>query len=101
MAELIISERTSPKENYAIVENGEVKVVLNESTKRKGYMPMSEAKEFMHSLIKAHYQRDQELQSFFKASVNGEWRPKPIMGRLSFSRTPICPDRATEPRGRR
>ena len=32
MAKLIISERTSPKENYAIVENGEVKVVLNEST---------------------------------------------------------------------
>lgn len=62
MAKLIISERISPKENYAIVENGKVKVVLNDSTKRKGYMPMSEAKEFMHSLIRARYQRDQELR---------------------------------------
>lgn len=62
MAKLIISERTSPKENYAIVENGEVKVVLNESTKRKGYMPISEAKEFMHSLIRTRYQRDQEFR---------------------------------------
>ena len=61
MAKLIISERTSPKENYAIVENGEVKVVLNESTKRKGYMPISEAIEFAHSIIRARYQRDQEL----------------------------------------
>ena len=62
MAKLIISERTSPKENYAIVENGEVKAVLNESTKRKGYMPISEAKEFAHSLIRARFQRDQELR---------------------------------------
>lgn len=62
MAELIISERTSPKENYAIVENGEVKVVLNESTKRKGYMPISEAKQLAHSIIRARYQRDQELR---------------------------------------
>ena len=62
MAELIISERTSPNENYAIVENGEVIVVLNESTKRKGYMPISEAIEFAHSIIRARYQRDQELR---------------------------------------
>ena len=62
MAKLIISERISPKKNYAIVENGEVKVVLNDSTKRKGYMPISEAIELAHSIIRARYQRDQELR---------------------------------------
>lgn len=34
MGKLIISESTSPDRNYAIVEDGEVKVVLNESTKK-------------------------------------------------------------------
>ena len=58
---MIISESTSYKENYAIVEDGEVKVVLNESTKRKGYMPISEAKAFAHSIIYARYKRDKML----------------------------------------
>ena len=35
MAKMIISETTSPIKDYAIVENGEIKVVLNESTKKK------------------------------------------------------------------
>ena len=66
---MIISEATSPTKNYAIVENGEVKVVLNESTKKKGYMPMSEAKEFMHSLIKAKYNKDKMLTENGKPST--------------------------------
>ena len=61
MAKMIISESTSDRENYAIVENGEVKVVLNESTKRKGYMPISEAKAFAHSIVKARNKRDRLL----------------------------------------
>ena len=69
MRKMIISEITSPTKNYAIVENGEVKVVLNESTKKKGYMPMSEAKEFMHSLIKAKYNRDKLLTKNGKPNV--------------------------------
>lgn len=55
---MIISERTSKGKNYAICENGVVKIVLNESTKRTGYMPISEAKDFAHSIIDAMYERD-------------------------------------------
>ena len=49
-----ISEIVSTGKNYAVVENGEVVVVLNEETRRKGYMPISEAKEFAHSIIDAY-----------------------------------------------
>ena len=53
-----ISEKVSTGKNYAVVENGEVVVVLNEETRRKGYMPISEAKEFAHSIIDAYKKRD-------------------------------------------
>lgn len=59
---LIVSKSTSPDKNYAKVENGEVVVVLNEYTKRHGYMPISEAKEFASSLIRAYYKRDQIIK---------------------------------------
>ena len=57
-----ISERTSKDVNYAVIENGEVTAVLNESTKEKGYMPISEAKVFAHSIIEALYKRDSMLR---------------------------------------
>ena len=53
MGKLIISNKCSKGKNYAIVEDGVVKAVLNKDTRRKGYMPMSEAKEFAHSLLMA------------------------------------------------
>ena len=71
MAKMIISEVTSPTKNYAIVENGEVKVVLNESTKKKGYMPISEAIEFAHSIVMARYNRDKMLLENGKLSAKG------------------------------
>ena len=51
-----ISDKVSTGKNYAVVENGEVVVVvvLNEETRRKGYMPISEAKEFVYSIIDAY-----------------------------------------------
>lgn len=55
---LIISDRTSDGNNYAILEDGVVKAVLNEETKKRGYMPMSEAKAFARSLIEAKILRD-------------------------------------------
>lgn len=55
---MIISEMTSCDKNYAIVEDDEVKVILNEETKRIGYMPISEAKEFAHSIIDALSMRE-------------------------------------------
>ena len=58
MGKLIIIESTSPGRNYAIVEDGEVKVVLNESTKKKGYMPITEASGFARSLLEAKIERD-------------------------------------------
>ena len=61
MAKMIISENVSSQKNYAIVENGEVKVVLNESTRKNGYMPISEAKAFAHSIIAAKNNRDKLL----------------------------------------
>lgn len=61
MAKMIISEVLSTDKNYALVEDGEVKVVLNEATKTKGYMPISEAKAFAHSIIDAMNKRDKLL----------------------------------------
>lgn len=61
MGKLIVCESTSPKQNYAIVEDGEVKVVLNESTKRTGRMPISEAISFAHSLLDAKIKRNRML----------------------------------------
>lgn len=60
MGKLIISESISPDRNYAIVEDGEVKVVLNESTKKKGYMPITEASDFARSLLEAKIERDKQ-----------------------------------------
>ena len=80
MGDMLISEETSPDKNYAKFENGEVVVVLNEYTKRHGYMPISEAKEFAHSLIRATYKREQMLLEHGKGigikqkqSRRGEW----------------------------
>lgn len=50
-------------ENYAIVEDGEVKVVLNETTKKKGYMPIPDAKRFAHSLVDAMNKRDKLMET--------------------------------------
>lgn len=55
---MIVSENTSGGKNYAIVEDDEVKVILNEETKRTGCMPISEAKEFAHSIIDALSMRE-------------------------------------------
>lgn len=55
---IIVSENTSGGKNYAIVEDDEVKVILNEETKRIGCMPISEAKEFAHSIIDALSMRE-------------------------------------------
>lgn len=55
---IIVSENTSGGKNYAIVEDDEVKVILNEETKRIGCMPISEAKEFVHSIIEALSKRE-------------------------------------------
>ena len=63
MSKLIISETTSMGENYAIVEDGEVKVVLNETTKKKGYMPIPDAKRFAHSLVDAMNKRDKLMET--------------------------------------
>lgn len=59
---MIISESTSKNSNYAIIEDGEVKAVLNESTSNKGYMPISEAKGFAHSIIDALHKKDNLLK---------------------------------------
>lgn len=56
-----ISESTSMGVNHAVIENGEVNAVLNESTKERGYMPISEAKGFAHSIIDALYKKDSLL----------------------------------------
>lgn len=61
MGKMTICESTSEDVNYAIVEKDKVKVVLNESTKKKGYMPISEAKAFAHSIIEARNKRDKLL----------------------------------------
>lgn len=58
LGKLTISERISPDHSYAFVEDGAVKAVLNESTRRKGYMPMEKAKAFAWSLINAMIERD-------------------------------------------
>lgn len=55
---MIVSEKVSSGKNYAIVEEGEVKMVLNEEIKRTGSMPKSEAKEFAHSIIDALSKRE-------------------------------------------
>ena len=55
---MIVSEKISSGKNYAIVEDGEVKMVLNAETKRTGSMPISEAKEFAHSIIYAFSKRE-------------------------------------------
>lgn len=55
---MIVSENTSGGKNYAIVEDDEVKVILKEETKRTGSMPISEAKEFAHSIIDALSMRE-------------------------------------------
>lgn len=55
---MIVSENTSGGKNYAIVEDDEVKVILKEETKRTGCMPISEAKEFAHSIIDALSMRE-------------------------------------------
>lgn len=58
---MLISEATSPDKNYAKVENGEVVVVLNEYTKRHGYMPINEAKGFAHSILDAIYKKEEMI----------------------------------------
>ncbi len=55
---MIVSEKVSSGKNYAIVEDDEVKMVLNEETKRTGSMPILEAKEFAHSIIEALSKRE-------------------------------------------
>ena len=55
---MIVGEKASGGKNYAIVEDDEVKVILNEETKRIGYMPISEAKELAHSIIDALSMRE-------------------------------------------
>lgn len=55
---MIVGENTSGGKNYAIVEDDEVKVILKEETKRTGCMPISEAKEFAHSIIDALSMRE-------------------------------------------
>ncbi len=60
MEKMIISEKTSGGKNYAIVEDDEVKMVLNEETKRTGCLPMSEAKEFAHSIVDALDEREKQ-----------------------------------------
>ena len=50
---MIVGEKASGGKNYAIVEDDEVKVILNEETKRIGCMPISETKGFAHSIIDA------------------------------------------------
>ncbi len=55
---MIVSEKVSSGKNYAIVEDDEVKVILKEETKRTGCMPISEAKEFAHSIIDALSMRE-------------------------------------------
>ncbi len=56
---MLISEKISKGKNYATIEDGNVKMVLNEETKRTGYMPISEAKEFAHSIIDALNKKEQ------------------------------------------
>ena len=73
---MLVSEITSPDKNYAKVENGEVVVVLNEYTKKHGYMPISEAKEFAHSLIRAKYEKRQ-LDEKRLAAENGKQKSSP------------------------
>lgn len=72
MGDMLISESTSPDKNYAKVENGEVVVVLNEYTKKHGYMSFSEAKEFASSLIRAEYKRDQMILENGNNHVKGD-----------------------------
>lgn len=55
---MIVGEKASGGKNYAIVEDDEVKVILKEETKRTGCMPISEAKEFAHSIIDALSMRE-------------------------------------------
>lgn len=55
---MIVGEKASGGKNYAIVEDDEVKVILNEETKRIGCMPISETKEFAHSIIDALSMRE-------------------------------------------
>lgn len=55
---MIVGEKVSSGKNYAIVEDDEVKVILKEETKRTGCMPISEAKEFAHSIIDALSMRE-------------------------------------------
>ena len=57
MEKIIISETISPDENYAIVEDGVVKAVLNEETRKNGYMSFPEARAFLHSLVAARYKK--------------------------------------------
>lgn len=61
IGDMLISESISPDKNYAKVENGKVVVVLNEYTKRHGYMPISEAKEFAHSILDAIYKKEEMI----------------------------------------
>lgn len=55
---MIVGEKASGGKNYAIVEDDEVKVILNEETKRTGCMPISETKGFAHSIIDALSMRE-------------------------------------------
>lgn len=63
---MIVGEKASGGKNYAIVEDDEVKVILNEETKRIGYMPISEAKEFAHSIIEALSRRGKLRRMAYK-----------------------------------
>lgn len=49
---------TNTVNNHAALENGDVIFFLNESTSRKGYLLISEAKEFTHSIIDALCKKD-------------------------------------------
>lgn len=55
---MIVGEKASGGKNYAIVEDDEVKVILNEETKRIECMPISETKGFAHSIIDALSMRE-------------------------------------------
>ena len=55
---MIVGEKASGGKNYAIVEDDEVKVILNEETKRIGCMSISETKGFAHSIIDALSMRE-------------------------------------------
>ncbi len=63
---MIVGEKASGGKNYAIVEDDEEKVILNEETKRIGCMPISETKGFAHSIIEALSRRGKLRRMAYK-----------------------------------